>query len=279
MNLTEIRERAIAYRDLLQDPKKLREQRKAATPILPPEKVIRGSRRYPEDRAHEFLDRIDAIGCLKAIRDEAWHEGKIVEGYGSSLLGGLTTEWVVRLQSDPFYPIQIITQRNREDRVEKILLQQKTALLEIAVRLQTGRVPKIVVGDAEIYYLKSNAAAFNFLENVKKDGPSLSLLNVRMEYPQGRHKGMNWSDNFNPERPFAQDELCLRLDDSLRVREENHNFPSQIRQWCDEVVKLLPPSLKERGEMTAEELREWGYEIRETPRWLRFFDRRLGFLG
>lgn len=276
MNLIEIQERANDYRTLLSNPKMLREQRRSAALAQQAEKATRRPRRDLSERAHELLDGIDAISCLKAIRDEAWKEGKFVE-FGRTMIDGRKTEWVVRLESDPFYAILPIVIEDKRAKVEKLELKEETAFLDVAVRVQTGRVPYITINGDGIYNRSSNTT-LNFQENVKEQGLQRALSYVSLDYHLEGYHEINWS-GFNPTRPLAQDELCLRLNDILRIMRNTHSFPFQIRQLCDELTKQFPASLKERGEMTQGELREWEYKIRETPRWLRFFDRRLGFLG
>lgn len=286
MNLQEIQERAINYRILLSNPKGLREQRKAATPIQPTKKAIRGPKRDLSERAHELLDGIDAISSLEAIRDEAWHEGKIVE-FGRGMVDGRFVEWVLRLESEPFKALQVTLAEKK--RVQQIRLDERTTSLDVIVKLEKGRMPKVAVVNEGIYAIERQAKPFNFSEDVTIHGLSEVWHRAELKYYLGnvypwdwshRMHTIDWGKSFNPRSPLGKDELCVRLYNDLHLRQSYHGFPSQIRQWCDKVVNLFPTSLRERGEMSAEELREWGYKIRETPRWLRFFDRRfLGFLG
>lgn len=276
MNLREIEQRAISYMHLRWNPKRLKELRAAKILTQPTEEVTQPPILSPTDRVQEILERIDAISSLEAIRDEAWGEGSIIVNAG----GGKPQDWILRLESNSFRTIRM---EWKNDKVEQVRLIARTTQLDITVNLHKGgnhRKPRVWLNSEGIYQLQ-------FVHPLSAEGGKLvsrsallkPLTVINLLADESRTSWPNRPVSFDPYSPFAQDEFCLRLHDDFFDRKNNHSFPSQIRQFSDELIGLFPPSLSQRGWMTKEEVREWEYEQRDIPGWIRFFDRRLGFLG
>lgn len=221
------------------------------------------------------LKRINAREVLKAVRDEVWHEGEIVDIKGEELIGLNNTSSYrsgISLVSDPF-PL-ILVKGNKYDRSLSLSRSEGHLSLDVIVTLLRGNEgvesTRVSVQDKRSCLITKSEAP-DLKELIK--GKDLEALYA---IQQGNNQFGALDCSFDPGNSDAYRVFCHSVRSSVDARRENGSLPGQLRNWSEGLIGQLPSMLREEGSMDYLHLRAWEHQIRGSKRLVVLRERLLG---
>lgn len=222
--------------------------------------------------ARKILARLGVEENLKAVRDEIWGEGEIVNAEQS--LYTPSTGWVmergISLISDAYPKVSL----RASGYLVGANLGDEKAVLSILVGPK-GKGKFIGVSDFNIYRVNDAKESGSLVELVGKFGLEDGLREANMERWKIYApfiKRIDYAD------PGAAVQICNALLDLKLYREKLGSFPRQIRSWGSALADQLPWP-KDSNTIGSLALKDWGRQVRGYPPLARFALGRLDRLA